>query len=67
MYMFMCVSTTFLIRTDAVSVVFNISSWHANTNLPEIPLLKAQFVLSKDLPVSQVLSHLQSHVLGFHI
>ena len=50
-----------------VSVVYNISSSYANTNLSNGCVSHKQFLISKYLPILHGLLLKQSHVLGFHI
>ena len=57
---------TFLSTIDLVSIVFKISSSHANTNLPKRRFLNEQFSMSKYSLILNALSHSQWNVLGFH-
>ena len=57
---------TFLPSTK-VSVVLNISSSHAYTNLPVRRFLHEQFLVLKYPSILNALLYFQSHVLGFHI
>ena len=50
-----------------VSVVLNISSSHADTNLPVRRFLHEQFLVLKYPSILHALLYFQSHVLGFHI
>ena len=59
-------SITFLSAMDVVSVVFNISSSHFNSNLSKRCFLHSQLLIPNYLPIQHALSHSQSHVLGFH-
>ena len=57
---------TFLCLNE-VSVAFNISSSHANTNFKNGHFLQEQFLIFKYLLILHTLPHLQSHTLGFQI
>ena len=57
---------TFL-SLSAVSVAFNISSSHPNTNLPNKCFSHKQFLMSKYSSIFYELLHKQSHLPGFHI
>ena len=50
-----------------ISVVFNISSSHRNTNLPTRCFSQKQFLKTKYSSTLNALLHSKSHVLGFHI
>ena len=50
-----------------LSVVFSISSSHADTNLPNRHFLHEQFLMFKYSTIFHALLHSQSHVQGFHI
>ena len=50
-----------------VTVVFDLSSSHSNTNLPIRRFLQEQFLISKYSSKLHALLHSQSHVLGFSI
>ena len=52
---------------NEVLVALNISSTHANTNLPKRRFSHEQFLISKHLSILHALLHSQSHVLGLHI
>ena len=56
---------TFL-STSEVLVVSNISSSHANINLPYRRFFHEQLLVSKYLLILHALLHSQSNVLGFH-
>ena len=64
MQLFFFSHATFL-STSQVSVVFNISSSHANNNLPNIRFLLEQFSKPKYKSILHALLHSQSHVPRF--
>ena len=60
-------SNVFFLSSGEVSVVFNISLWHSNTNLLINRFLHEQFLVSKYSSIFHVLLHSQSRVVVFHI
>ena len=58
---------TFLSTTNVAFAIFNISSSHVHSKSFITRSLHGKFLISKYSPTSQVLSHSQSHVLGFHV
>ena len=57
----------FLLSKSEVSVVFNISSSYANTNLPNRRFSQQQFLICQYPSILHVLLQKQSHVTGLHI
>ena len=59
-------NVTFL-SSNELSVVFNILSSHANTNLPNRRFLREQFLISKHSLILHALLYSQPHIPGFYI
>ena len=56
-----------ILLSSEVSIVFNVSSLHVNTNLSNRHFPHEQFLISKYSSILHALLHSQPHLLWFHM